>query len=272
MDKQRYTKRAAVIAAAMAVVAAAGSCKATPPAPRDMVTFTRQQLFAALQPVTLANCELKRYGEANDGGYLLCANLLGDVKAGYSYGISGYDGWGCDVANTLKVPVHQYDCFDTRRPACEAGTVFHAECVAATPAEIDGRRFDSMANQMAANGDRESHVVVKMDVEGAEWDAFLTAPDETLDRIDQLVIELHGTTEPRFLQAVSRLKAVFHVANLHMNNFACTGGQAPFGAWAYEVLLVNKRIATAGAPRATAFHELDAPNTPLQPDCQVAAK
>lgn len=272
MDRHRGTNRAAVIAVAMAVVGAAGGCKAARPAPRDMATFTRQQLFAALQPVTLANCELKRFGEAHDGGYLLCANLLDNVKAGYSYGISGYDGWGCDVATTLQVPVHQYDCFDTRRPACVSGTVFHAECVATAPAEIDGRRFDAMANQMAANGDRGAHVVVKMDVEGAEWDAFLTAPDDTLDRIDQLIVELHGNGEPRFLKAVSRLKGVFHVANLHMNNYACTGGQAPFGAWAYEVLFVNKRIATAGAPRATAFHGLDTPNTLVQPDCQVAAK
>lgn len=52
---------------------------------------------------------------------------------------------------------------------------------------------------------------------------------------------------------------------------ACTGGQAPFGAWAYEVLFVNKRIATvASTPRATPFHPLDAPNAPTQPDCQAA--
>ena len=38
----------------------------------------------------------------------LCANLLGDVKSAYSYGISGYDQWGCDVSTRLRVPVHQY--------------------------------------------------------------------------------------------------------------------------------------------------------------------
>lgn len=245
---------------------------AAPAVTRDLVAFMRQQLWAALQPVTLANCDLQRFGEAHDGGYLVCANLLPGVAAGYSYGISGYDGWGCQVATTLRVPVHQFDCFDTRQPACAAGTVFHAECVGTEPVEIEGRRFDSMARQMAANGHTGARVVMKMDVEGAEWNAFLTASDATLDQIDQLIIELHGNGEARFLQAVHRLKAHFEVANLHMNNYACTGGQAPFGAWAYEVLFVNKRIATVSpTPRATPFHRLDAANAPEQPDCQVAA-
>src|SRR5688572_25465682 len=32
----------------------------------------REALFRMLQPVTLANCELERFGETNDGGYLMC--------------------------------------------------------------------------------------------------------------------------------------------------------------------------------------------------------
>src|SRR5438067_13137387 len=58
----------------------------------------RRALFNELQPVRLANCELRRFGEANDGGYLLCGNLLHGVQSGYSYGISGYDGWGCQIS------------------------------------------------------------------------------------------------------------------------------------------------------------------------------
>src|SRR5216110_866662 len=79
---------------------------------------TRRELFSEIQPVHVTNCQLKRFGEAHDGGYPLCANLLGAVKAGYSYGISGYDGWGCDVSRQLRVAVHQYDCFDLDVPSC----------------------------------------------------------------------------------------------------------------------------------------------------------
>src|SRR5262245_42977493 len=68
------------------------------PAPVTRTQQNRQMLFEEIQPVKLANCALERFGEANDGGYLLCGNLLGDARAAYSYGISGYDQWGCDVS------------------------------------------------------------------------------------------------------------------------------------------------------------------------------
>ena len=68
----------------------------------------RQSLFDLLQPVALSNCKLERFGETNDGGYLMCGNLLDSVQAGYSYGISGYDKWGCDISTKRKVRLHQY--------------------------------------------------------------------------------------------------------------------------------------------------------------------
>ena len=62
----------------------------------------RRILFEMLQPVALTNCQLERFGEANDGGYLMCGNLLGGIQSGYSYGISGYDKWGCDISSSSK--------------------------------------------------------------------------------------------------------------------------------------------------------------------------
>lgn len=231
----------------------------------------RSALFAELQPVPLSNCELRRFGEPNDGGYLMCANLLGSVRAGYSYGINGYDQWGCDVSRALRVPVHQYDCFNVARPACAAGTtVFHAECVGASPSKDDaGRIFDTIARQLQANGNAADRLVVKMDVEGAEWDTLLTAPADVLDRIDQLVLEFHGVNQRKFVSVVRRLKRYFHVVHVHHNNYACQSGLEPFPSWAYEVLFVTRRLGVAaGSPAPPALHPLDAPNTRDRPDCQ----
>ena len=260
--------RVKMLVAFTAVVAGLAACRESPPVSHGTVS-TRQLLWQELQPAQLERCDLQRFGEAHDGGYLLCANLLEGITAGYSYGISGYDGWGCDVAVKRNVPVHQYDCFDTRVPACPGRTIFHNECIGVGPETIEGRRYDALDRQLAANGNAGGRVVVKMDVEGSEWNAFLSAPAETLERIDQLVVEFHGTNEQRFLLAVQRLKQFFNVANLHMNNHSCTDGDAPFGAWAYEVLLVNKRLAAAGGPRSQPYHALDRPNAAELPDCQA---
>jgi len=231
----------------------------------------RQELFALVQPVALKNCTLERFGEDHDGGYLVCGNLLKDVQGAYSYGISGYDKWGCDASTKLGVKLHQYDCFDTRQPSCPGGdTVFHAECIGDAAKTEEGRRFDTLQNQLAKNGDAGKRLVVKMDVEGAEWDSLLHAPEATLDRIDQLAIEFHYIHEDRYVQTVQRLKQFFYVAHLHFNNWSCARGLDPFPGWAFEVLLVNKRIGVLdpGQP-APPLSALATRNRPFWPDCQV---
>jgi hypothetical protein len=236
----------------------------------DAAAKTRRDLFAEVQPVRLANCELARFGEPNDGGYLMCANLLDGAAAGYSYGISGYDQWGCDVSRTLRVPVHQYDCFDLDRPSCADGdTRLHEECLGGrSDTDDDGRRFDTLEHQLSANGHAVARVVLKMDVEGAEWDALLAAPDGALERIDQMAVEFHGTADERFLAIMRRLKRFFYVAHLHFNNFSCWDGLDPFPAWAYEVLLVSRRLGVVGES-GEAVRRQDAPNNLKAPDCQT---
>ena len=189
----------------------------------------------------------------------------------YSYGISGYDQWGCDVATKFRVPVHEYDCFDTTVPQCSGGTtIFHAECVADASKVENGRPFDSIASQLARNVDAAHRLVMKMDVEGAEWAALSATPDDVLGRIDQLIVEFHGVRDASYLAVVRRLKRFFHVAHIHFNNFVCETGVDPFPSWAYEVLFVNQRLDRIDPSRAAGgLHPLDAPNNPALPDCPL---
>jgi hypothetical protein len=232
---------------------------------------SRIALFRALQPVRLANCTLERFGEDDDGGYLMCGNLLRYTQVAYSYGISGYDGWGCEMAARLASTTHQYDCFNLSEPACSTGrTVFHPLCVAGRPSvDGEGRRFQPLSEQIAANGDGLRRLVVKMDVEGAEWDTLLQTPDEVLRRFDQLTIEMHGVDGPQFFEVVRKLKRTFHVANFHVNNYSCGDAYPPFPGWAYEVLFVNKRLTRRLAGAVSLPHPLDAPNNPAAEDCQT---
>jgi hypothetical protein len=242
------------------------------------VVQQREALYRMLQPVALANCELERFGEKNDGGYLMCGNLLGDVKAGYSYGISGYDGWGCEISRTHDVPVHQYDCFNTTRPMCLFGdTIFHEECVGDTTETVDGRFFDTVKNQLAKNGDRANRIVLKIDVEGAEWESLLAAPDEMFRQTDQMAVEFHWAEndaldwvhDERYLRVIARLREHFEVAHIHFNNASCVDDLSPFPSHAFEVLFVNKRLAVVSSParNATVPHPLDAPNNPALAEC-----
>src|SRR5947208_13274366 len=109
----------------------------------------REAILAELQPVALKNCTLKRFGSANDGGYLMCENLVETLDSGYSYGVGSNDDWGCDVSRRYHVPVHQYDCFDPARPTCDGGTFLcHNEWVGDGTAYRESRFRDSLETHL----------------------------------------------------------------------------------------------------------------------------
>lgn len=270
-----------ILAVAIAVFSGLVACRQAEPLPQAPAAQAPaapspthfEALFAEFKPVALSNCTFERIGDPNDGGYVMCGNLLLRGKAVYSYGIANTDEWGCTVSRRLGVPVHQYDCFDTRPPACEGGTpVFHAECVGPARVTEEGRLFDTVHAQIARNGDSGKRLIMKMDVEGAEWPSLLAMPDSALGQIDQLSLEFHRVNDPKTIDVIRKLKETFYVVNIHYNNAACDPRVAPFPTWAFQVLLVNKYIGAldpaAGAPGP---NPLDAPDNPKMPDCQASA-
>ena len=232
----------------------------------------REAILGELQPVALKNCTFKRFGSANDGGYLMCENLIEPLDAGYSYGVGSNDDWGCEVSRRYHVPVQQYDCFDPARPTCDGGTfVFHHECVGDRTGYSGSRFFDTLQNQIRRNGDTGRRLIIKMDIEGAEWDSLLAAPDDLLASIPQITMEMHGFDDPKIVEALRKLKRNFYLVNLHFNNWSCTSRAAPLPAWAYQTHWVNKRIGVLDpdAPFPAPLSPLNAPDSPTWPDCQL---
>jgi hypothetical protein len=232
----------------------------------------REAILAELQPVVLKNCTLKRFGSANDGGYLMCENLIEPLDAAYSYGVGSNDDWACEVSRRYHVPVHQYDCFDPARPTCEGGTfVFHNECVGDQIGYKSSRFFDTLENQIRKNGDLGRRLVIKMDIEGAEWDSLLAAPQELLSSIPQITMEMHGVDDPKIVEVLRKLKRNFYLVNLHFNNWSCTLKAAPLPAWAYQTHWVNKRIGVPdpASPFPAPTSPLNEPDSPRWPDCQL---
>ena len=232
----------------------------------------REAILGELQPVALKNCTFKRFGSANDGGYLMCENLIEPLDAGYSYGVGSNDDWGCEVSRRYHVPVQQYDCFDPARPTCDGGTfVFHNECVGDRTGYSGSRFFDTLQNQIRRNGDTGRRLIIKMDIEGAEWDSLLAAPDDLLASIPQITMEMHGFDDPKIVEALRKLKRNFYLVNLHFNNWSCTSRAAPLPAWAYQTHWVNKRIGVLDpdAPFPAPLSPLNALDSPTWPDCQL---
>lgn len=210
----------------------------------------------------------RRYGSIYGGGYVMCDELMQGAKAAYSFGIGGNDDWGIEVSKTLGVPVFEFDCYHTERPRCPAGSHcdlrFAEECLGLPQNENESLVFRSLEEHLRRHTPlkgqpvpRGGDLILKVDVEGKEWNVFMDARLQDLRRMRQIVVEFHALSRVEFheyfVKTLQRImKAGFEVAHVHGNNF---GPMALFGDGRFqladdlEVTFVNKLALLPGTAR-----------------------
>lgn len=189
-------------------------------------------------------CEsYQRVGASNDGGYVMCSEFLRDVRAGYSFGINGADDWGAYISRTFGVPVFEFDCFNAEQPSCKdegCNLTFRDECLSHSKAYDTnanlyppGKIARSLQEHLSRNPPPGSpkrdqkaggDLLLKIDIEGGEWDTLFHARRETLQQMRQIVIEFHVLGLPAchaYFETVLRkvLNAGFLVSHIHGNNW-----------------------------------------------------
>lgn len=198
----------------------------------------------------------ERWGGAYDGGYIGCTDSMANsgLVAAYSYGIAGTDGWGMDMAHLYGLPTYEYDCYNRNAPhPCPGCQVhFFPECIKGASEVSYNPAFKTIKQHLAANGHAnaaEGTLMLKVDVEGAEWTVFEQEDVETLRKFRSINTELHNLGQqfnhPQYLRAMQNLhRAGFVPAHLHGNN---NGGMAWFGQYSVpnllEVLFVRRPAA-----------------------------
>lgn len=220
---------------------------------------------------TCGRCDtLARMGEQNDGGYVMCMDGLDKVVlAAFSYGISGFDGWGMGVASHFRIPVNEYDCTNPKVPdVCPGCQVqFHGECIRSADSERKPQ-FATLSEQLAAAGfanATDGSLLLKMDVEGAEWQIFAEETVENMRKFREIVVEYHDldrvSGHPLYLRAVKKFEeAGFLVAHLHGNNW---GGMSKFDEFSIPSVLEVTYVRGRGCQPVTQSRlPLDAPNNP----------
>eukprot|EP00928_Gymnodinium_smaydae_P078992 TRINITY_DN63024_c0_g1_i1.p1 TRINITY_DN63024_c0_g1~~TRINITY_DN63024_c0_g1_i1.p1 ORF type:complete len:392 (+),score=7.75 TRINITY_DN63024_c0_g1_i1:54-1229(+) len=174
----------------------------------------------------------KRFGSPRDGGYVMCSesSLPSAVRAAFSFGINGRDEWGMDVTRSLGgVPVFEFDCMNSDVPNCtdaDCNLYFFKICLKGGGVKGKSlrwflRRLAPVSHQPQVGGD----LLLKVDVEGSEWDALRKARRSDLQRMRQIVVEFHGLNRVHYHRAFYRalqkvLGAGFVIAHIHGNNFA----------------------------------------------------
>jgi hypothetical protein len=176
-------------------------------------------VLRAFEPKKAVGVNKVRVGRNFDGGYVLLDDFAG-VGAALSFGVSDDASWDLSIAQR-NIPVHQFDHTIDRGPIEHPLISFHKIAVAAVDAP-GALSLGSIVDRHLGGCDR---AILKIDIEGDEWQVFKTASSATLDRFTQIVCEFHkleqlgdyGHTE-LFRAALDKLRQHFEVVHVHGNN------------------------------------------------------
>jgi hypothetical protein len=210
-----------------------------------------------------------RLGGAHDGGYI-CLDDFNDIAGAVSFGVGEDASWDKDVADR-GIIVYQYDHTVAAAPILHANFRFKQRKIEAKA----NSECDSIESVLADNGlTRLASVILKIDIEHAEWDTFAATPNDVLDKFSQVICEFHGfdrITEDQWFErarnVLGKLNDKFAVVHVHSNNSAplLVIGNFLFPQ-VLEVTYANKIKYTFNEFDETFPGILDAPNWPLAPD------
>lgn len=229
-----------------------------------------KEVYALITPMKAREANKIRIGNQHDGGYV-CLDYLQKVTSAVSLGISDDVSWDLAMAD-LNIDVYQYDYSVNGPPVHNNHFKFYKLKVAGTdgPGAIS---LDSIVknNKLCAPASN----FLKIDIEGDEWETFLSSSEEVLGAFSQIVCEFHNfhlISDIDYFEKIKntlcKLKDKFQVIHVHGNNYTplliCPGvGSLP---QVMEISFASRSIFSFEKCNETFPGPLDAPCDPHHPD------
>ena len=168
--------------------------------------------------------ELVRTGNKNDGGYIMLDDLPGGIA--YSFGIAQNVEWDRDMAER-GYDVFMYDHTIDGLP--EENPRYHWSKLGIGDGSGKDDRLKTLEEFISRNGhEGKRNMILKMDVEGAEWGFLESVKPETLTQFRQILFEFHGLLYPQkdgrkisdILSAFRKINETHQLLHLHPCNYA----------------------------------------------------
>jgi len=191
--------------------------------PADGPGSLRQQekflsLARQLSPKSAIGQRKIRIGGPGDGGYVMLDDFAA-VTGAISCGIGDDDSWDLDIASR-GIPTFQFDGSIDRAPTSHANLHFFPRNVVA-----DQEKGETIGGILRNCVQSPGPCLLKMDIEGAEWDVFDRMDLDDIRAFSQIVCEFHHFNYApdvdwleRALRTVGKLSAAMQVVHVHGNN------------------------------------------------------
>lgn len=182
-----------------------------------------EQLRSQLTVKKIVGRDLIRVGRHNDGGYIMVDSFQNSGGVAYSFGISNDVSWDADMA-ARGYEIFMYDPTIDALPVTHEKFHFFREGIAGF--EFKKHSLNTLEHFINVNGHADcDNMILKMDVEGAEWSFLATVASDTLSRFDQMTFEIHDLIAPKdksvmnaTLACLSKINRTHSLVHVHANN------------------------------------------------------
>ena len=192
----------------------------------------------------------------------------------YSFGICDDVSWDTAMAEH-GYEIFMYDPTINGLPATNDRFHFFKQGIAGF--EVPNQALNTLDHFVKVNDHSNcDNMILKMDVEGAEWKFLETVPSDLLNRFDQIVFEFHNLISPKNSAQIEKILAAFKKLNLthtpihvHGNNYGAYINIEGFGIFpdTPEITYVKTENYTFEEDENILLPiSLDEPNHPFLPD------
>ena len=173
------------------------------------------RILELVQPNPLEFTSVKRIGSVNDGGYVVIDDFSQSDFL-ISMGVGDDINFELEVASRIS-GMDLYDHTISQLPSKIKNARFFREKIGKSPEVSILEAIDRSKNQ----GD----LILKMDIEGSEWEVLSELEEKDLIKFRQLIIEFHSLSNfkdnesyIRITSILERLSNHFYILNSHANN------------------------------------------------------
>jgi hypothetical protein len=160
-------------------------------------------------PFDVVGHSKKRYGRDEDGGYVILDAPLGATHI-LGYGVDKDVSFENQLTEAWNIKAHVFDHTIDAIPPTGAAVEYIKEGIG--PKDEDPLyTLETHVSRYVPEG---SNFILKMDVEGAEWDVLRTAD---LSRVSQLIVEFHELQEDHS-DVINKINEMFYLVHIHGNN------------------------------------------------------
>lgn len=210
-----------------------------------------------------------RIGRANDGGYVMLDDFS-HSRVAYSFGISDDVSWDMGMAER-GLQVYMYDHTIDHLPY-ENPNFHYTKLGIGGSVSKDEPNLKTLSDFLKMNGhENEDNMILKLDVEGAEWDFLAEIPLNMLAQFRQIVIEFHNLNHPslesQIIDSVRHISQVHQLVHIHANNHG--GGRfigTSFMPDVLEATYLNRDVYRFSPSQRMFPGSLDQPNCAERPD------